>query len=449
MPDLKHVLDARRAALTPDAGGFDRLIRRRRHKEIRGRITAGVVALVVVAGGFLAASSIWGGARRVREGGVPIDRSSIGSLSVAWTAHVAGGATAPVVGDGLVFVGSKTEDRLYAFPQACESTCSPLWVAEAGSGQVLSTPVLLDGVVLVSSDRLYAFDEHCATTCRPLWTSARLPRPDGLSAPVVANGRVYVENGRYLYSFDPRCGTDAAICPARPVGTGGRGDSHYRSRDSAELVAGGDLVYVMWPDWSMSVFTTRCRNGGCPPVWNIAPVSSFRGSLLAFADNTLYVGANAYRSDCGVGGGCSPEWIGGLLGTTRSLYLTAEVTGLTVEDGTVYMAANRLYAFPEGCATDGATCAPAWVGPRQFDSVIATYRSWSTPIVSNGLVFAATDRLYAFAVGCGVRGATCRPLWVGPPSPAAVVSSVAVGGNRMFVASSDGQVRAYQATAAG
>jgi hypothetical protein len=51
-----------------------------------------------------------------------------------------------------------------------------------------------------------------------------------------------------------------------------------------------------------------------------------------------------------------------------------------------------------------------WIGPRQFDEEIQKYRSWSDPVVSNGLVFASTDRPDAFKTDCATGGEERQPL---------------------------------------
>src|SRR5262249_16378653 len=98
---------------------------------------------------------------------------------------------------------------------------------------------------------------------------------------------------------------------------------------------------------------------------------------------------------------------------------------------------------PVDCRTSGGRCPPIWVGPRQFDDEIQVYRSWSDPVVLNGLVFASTDRPYVFEADCARGGQECQPLWVGP---AGFASAPALTGNAVGVTYAEGRVVLFQAS---
>jgi PQQ-like domain len=441
MPDLRHVLEARREALRPEAGGFERLTRRRRRRETRRRVAAGTLALALMAGGLLVAASVWRGAQRLPEEPVPIDRSTVSSLVVAWTARVQGEPSTPSVADGMVFVSA---DRLYAFPASCGSggsACPPLWVGNVGGDQPLTAPTVLDGVVYVGADRLYAFDERCGvdgSTCVPLWTSSASGNPSiGLSAPVAGHGHVYVSQGGDLYAFNPRCG--ATVCAPTWTGAGVGSDS--------SRVALGRWVYVRLHG-SLSAFPFDCPTRRCGPRWNVPSSDEYPDQPIVAGGGELYVGPDAFEANCGEGGGCSPSWVAGVDAPTAEDLGANMIGGTAVVDGVVFMTASRLYAFPARCASDGSTCPPLWVGPRQASAVITGFQSWSTPTVSHGLVFTATDRVSVFDSMCATHGAACQPIWVGPAVSGTIMTGVAVTSGRVFVGSSDGTVWGYQTSPA-
>ena len=123
-------------------------------------------------------------------------------------------------------------------------------------------------------------------------------------------------------------------------------------------------------------------------------------------------------------------------------------TGLTgtmwsspvVANGVVYAGSwdGKLYAFPVGCGSAGASCAPLWTGatgdPIEF----------SSPAVANGVVYIGSrdHKLYAFAVGCGSGGASCSPLWTGTTGDM-IMSSPTVADGVVYVGSMDGKLYAF------
>ncbi len=77
--------------------------------------------------------------------------------------------SSPVIADGMVYVGSR-DKRLYAFDATCRNACQPLWSFLTGS-DIYSSPAVAGGMVYIGSDdgKFYAFDAGCRNACQPLW----------------------------------------------------------------------------------------------------------------------------------------------------------------------------------------------------------------------------------------------------------------------------------------
>jgi hypothetical protein len=185
-----------------------------------------------------------------------------------------------------------------------------------------------------------------------------------------------------------------------------------------------------------------CPARSCDPLYRLGrstPVGS--DPALTTVGNDLYVntarvaGAHDLRS-------LKVLWVGEI-DASSSKDLNPWVGHVAVTDGLAYMAGSRLYAFSVDCGGRGTSCRPTWIGPRQFDEEIQHYRSWSDPVVINGLVFASTDRPYAFRADCATDGTECQPLWVGP---AGFASAPAVTGNAVAVTYVDGRVVVFEAS---
>jgi outer membrane protein assembly factor BamB len=126
-----------------------------------------------------------------------------------WTWTVSGTfLTAPAVANGVIYVGSAGDAKLYAFRAAGGA---PLWTASTLTSP-RSSPAVANGVVYVGSGsylegKLRAFDaagtRNCSgtpKTCAPLWTTSF--GDDVNSSPAVANGVVYVGSlDNKLYAF--------------------------------------------------------------------------------------------------------------------------------------------------------------------------------------------------------------------------------------------------------
>ncbi len=131
---------------------------------------------------------------------------NVSSLDVAWmTTTVVVGESSPAVANGMVYVGSEQDDKLYALDA---STGAVVWSVATGFS-IESSPAVANGIVYVGSedDSLHAFN---ATTGATLWASSTGGEIN--SSPTVAGGVVYVgsEDGD-LYAFNAAhgcCGVD-------------------------------------------------------------------------------------------------------------------------------------------------------------------------------------------------------------------------------------------------
>ena len=137
--------------------------------------------------------------------------------------------------------------------------------------------------------------------------------------------------------------------------------------------------------------------------------------------------------------GTAYRWNGEELAKVWRGYVTAprsELSTGAVEGRTIYLAADRVYAFAFDCGEQGAICHPTWMGPLDPGS------SWSQPAVGDGLVFASSSAPAAFVSGCSEGAGTCAPVWTGRSGSG--LSRPAVVPTALIVTSADGRVIAYR-----
>jgi hypothetical protein len=442
MADLREALRERVSSIEPDSSGFERVIDRRRRRDVRRKV--GVYAMILLIASIAAAGAF--GLQHQRRSVPMITPDNVGTLHPVWTAHVSGSPSTPAIADGMVYVSA---DRLYAFRLSCATTsgsCEPAWTADVGTTPA-EQPVVSDGVVLVTSiSGLFAFDTACTDPiCEPIWTA---PSPSGkglsnlnsheptpypqFSVPAVADDTIYAAGGEGLYAFPLRCRDDGGVCSPSWIGSG---LGSYQSP-----VVGVDVIYVP-TDAGLDVYRMTC------PARRCHPLRQFGQNRVGGDPVVTTVGNDVYINEARVAGLHDPRsakvaWIGEI-DRPGAKTLNEWVGHAAVADGVAYMAASRIYAFPIDCRTSGRRCRPMWVGPRQVDDEIQRYRSWSDPVVSDGLVFASTDRPYAFKGDCATDGEECQPVWVGP---AGFASQPAVSDTAVAVTYVDGRVVLFEAS---
>ena len=340
------------------------------------------------------------------------------SMVLNWAAAIGGNVPSAAVANGVVYVGS---DKLYAFRAAgttnCSgspATCQPLWTAAAGG--ILSSPAVAGGIVYVSSNdgKLYAFDATGGTncsgspaTCQPLWTAA-----GGLavgSSPAVANGVVYVgSDDGLLYAFDAAGTTNCSGSPkmCQPLWTAPTGGPVH----SPPAVANG-VVYVGSDDRLLYAFdaagSTNCSGSPttCTPLWTATGAGGSpavaNGTVYATGGGALHAFDAAGSTNCsGSPKTCQPLW------TTGALDLT-QLSAPAVANGLVYIGTDdcsgptcvsELWAVDAAgttnCSGSPTTCQPLW--KTGIDPASPT--GASSPVVSHGAVYVASENLYAFGL---------------------------------------------------
>jgi outer membrane protein assembly factor BamB len=176
---------------------------------------------------------------------------------------------APTVADGIVFIGSATND-LYALDA---STGETRWTLPMGE-EAGTTPAVVDGVAYAPSVHHIRAIE--ASTGEVLWSASV---EGGGSSPAVVNGVVFVGGEQGLFALDAATGVHLWNAPL--------GSSSW----SSPAVANG-VVYVSGspePDGLIgSLYALDARTGEV--LWN-APIGSGGGSDPRVVNGMVYAGS--------------------------------------------------------------------------------------------------------------------------------------------------------------
>jgi outer membrane protein assembly factor BamB len=382
MIDEREALERAARRSSPEAGIVERVYRRRDRKRRNQRIVAAAVAVIVAVAAVSTAVAAFGGRHRV-PADQTITPTNVADLRLAWSATLHGRIPAdgfpyaPTLAGDHLYVGTTT-GAVYSLPTSCgtdAADCTPTWSGQV-DGPVRHAPSVADGDVFVDTDdgRLYEFPASCVGTCEPI---ASADIGNGFySSPVVTHGLVYgidVWNG-VLYAVDESCGA----CASGTLHTAWKASLGSRLRDNLDC---GDL--------STCVVVTPTVVGGT--VYASAGTGS--GTLLmAFDARTGRVRWKSEATDFSVGRFRSP-----------------------VVDGDQVFVSNAfsVYAFPTGCSTGGATCAPRWIGH------VGNGAFAGQPLGVGGSVIVGTcdsgacssGSLYGFPERCGHAGGTCWSAW--------------------------------------
>ncbi|HKH87585.1 MAG TPA: PQQ-binding-like beta-propeller repeat protein, partial [Acidimicrobiales bacterium] len=170
---------------------------------------------------------------------------------IVWTGVTGGPVTSSPVIDagGVAYVGSQ-DGKLYAFPDSCTGTCTPLWTATTG-GPIESSPALHGGTVYVGSNdgKLYAFDKETGALEWTLTTGGAV-----VSSPAIANGVVYFGSSDDNVYAANAAGCGASTCS--PLWTEATGGPVL----SSPVVADG-LVFVGSNDGLLHVYGLPATGG--------------------------------------------------------------------------------------------------------------------------------------------------------------------------------------------
>ncbi len=289
------------------------------------------------------------------------------------------------------------------------------------AGASLSAPLIANGILYVDRGTLYAFDATGATdcsaaptACTPLWT-APTAYFDGMA---IANGDVFVTDAEGVQAFDA---AGSKNCSGTPK--------------------------VCAPLWATSTHTSTgpafTPGSGSPVVANGVLYVPGYGDGLALRSGGAYVAAfNAAGCSASV---CTPVW------TTSGLPASTGNTGSpAIANGVLYLANQTLYAFnaagTANCSGTPKTCAPLWT------AATTNYPTYSAPAVANGTVYVGSwgSKLYAFnaagSTNCSTSatGKTCTPLWTAA-TPSGIGGTPAVANGVVYTVSGNGTLSAFNA----
>lgn len=448
------------------------LVRSRRDRRRRNRrLGSAVLALVVAVAGLGGVVSIFRSSGTRAPATPSITTRNVRDLSLRWTADLGspvvglGGPGnpsaipfAPTAADGSVFVSTTGVD-VFSFPATCApGVCAPTWrgqtlVSDIGH-QIVTTPTVADGEVLVGTlpGGVFAFPEACQASCRYDWVGEAGTRI--LSAPVVSNGFTYVVTaaGR-LTAFPLHCGTDEATCHAAwsmPLGPGRPIPFEHAGAATYSPVAADGVVYALGFNRRLYAFDAHDGRllwfGGygrvCCGTRAYAPLVAGDHDFAAIG-NTLF----AFPVGCGsTGAECAPAWTYGF-GRLGLEGVPISTAGLVVVGAAASGVPGVIDAFDVSCSKG---CRPVWtaspwppVGESLFNGLVD----------DQGSVYNAsylTNAVAAIGTSCGRDGALCQPSWTWslPEARGPSVERLSVGDGLVFVSTADGRLFALPSQSA-
>ena len=322
-----------------------------------------------------------------------LSTATVGGLVVDWTYPTAGSVYGdPVVANGLVYFSSVSPDNtLYAVNA---STGTLVW-KQVGQA-TFTSPLVVNGVVYagLANDPggVYAFN---ASTGDLLWQYTTVSIVE--SAPAIANGVLYVGDGRgYLYAINASTGTLlwSYAVPSDEI-------------DTSPAVANGVIYFVavnpIYPDWSTTLYALNASTHQV--IWQYQWPYAI-GGLPVVASGKVFVNSTAFNANTG------------------ALLYVAPVTFFSIpalSNGVVYVGSddNNVYAL------NANTGAIKW-SFRTGDFVA------SSPAIANGVVYVESDDGNFYAL----NASTGAPLWQYTVSNYAA-SGPAVANGLVYIGSED------------
>lgn len=323
-----------------------------------------------------------------------------GQPQLVWSAKAGGAMTSPILGDGILFVGSD-DGYLYALDAR---TGADRWRLDLGAPS--DVPVFGNGIVAVA-DRNGILHGVAAATGAELWRTEPIVN---VSAPVLSDGIVYITGTDHrAHGFDLQTGVekwlwtttadlDGALAIAADTAFVSSHDGAIHavalagSRElwSYQMLIGTDVAY---PIVSGDVVLVNSLQGPGEPSGELYALDRTSGKLLW-----------RFRGPSGF-----------------------QVTAGSVRDGILYAAtqADGIYAFR---VADGSQVWQA-SGPRVF---------FPAALVADTLYVTSDTppQIAAFRVSDG------SPLWALPTSETPTGHPV-VSGGMLFGANTSGEIRAY------
>ncbi len=323
---------------------------------------------------------------------------------------------APALSGSTLFAITGTsnfESKLLAFPERPDATCSgtPLFCPQIWSANLPfiseTAPIVANGRVYVeTSTGMSVFDAAGETgcsgapkVCTPLWTAlARTSPYVGVS---VANGHVFLPiEGNRILAYDDAgvdgCAGSPVVCT--PTFEMVDGEPPAPSGRFGLVAVAGDRAYSVDVDGVLRAFDARGIEGCsgtptiCLPLWSTAAGVSVHGAV-AVGEGRVFVSRNREQNS----------------------------------DVAAFDAGGVV-----GCSGTPTVCNPEWVAPGIV--------SVGGPSVANGVVYvASTDyHLYTLdAAGCPAPANACAPL-ASLLMPYSMSLPAVIVGGRVFVAGDDG-----------
>ncbi|HEY1331157.1 MAG TPA: PQQ-binding-like beta-propeller repeat protein [Actinomycetota bacterium] len=319
------------------------------------------------------------------------------------------------------------------------------WQAQLGDLVDFSSPTVVDGVVYIGSSdgTLWAFPANgCgASLCtHPLWKSTNLSQI--IDTPTVANGFVYVGSQTSPTSNDGKldvfsaAGCGQAVCP--PLWQGNAGTESIL--ESSPTVANG-VVYVGTFGKRLFAFDANgCGQSLCQALWQGVTGGSVE-STPTVANGVVFVGADDGKLYAFDANGCGQSTCQALWSASTGKKVGIFESSPAISHGTVFIASQHALAAFDANGCGQSTCQPLWNAPN-----LNSFYGGSPAVAGNRVYIGLEGGVAVFAAG-GCGGRNCQPLWLdfGAGEQGAILSSPTVANGVVYAGRNTGDVLAWKA----